>query len=199
MVVEIDNVELSFGVKTILNGVYLKAETGKVTGLLGRNGSGKSSLLSIIFGSLQPKYKLVRVDKKPVVRKLYTTGKVYLSSQIQTIPNFMKLHKAFYLQQISWTSFVSDFPQLEKYKNKRPENLSSGELQLVEIYLALFSNKPIILLDEPFMHIAPIYVEKVKEFIKQQKNNKAIILTDHYYQTVIDVADDIYLLKNRCT
>ena len=57
MIFEIDNVELYFDDKAILKAAYVKAETGKVTGLLGRNGSGKSSLLKILFGSLKPKYK----------------------------------------------------------------------------------------------------------------------------------------------
>ena len=49
MILEIDNIELSFKNKRILNGIYLKAETGKITGILGSNGSGKTSLLNIMF------------------------------------------------------------------------------------------------------------------------------------------------------
>lgn len=63
MVFELDNVELFFKNKRILNGIYLKAEIGKVTGILGRNGYGKSSLLTIFFGGLKPKYKLLRINK----------------------------------------------------------------------------------------------------------------------------------------
>ena len=64
MILEIDSVELSFDEKKILYGIYLKIETGKVTGVLGRNGCGKTSLLRILFGDLNPKYKNVRVDGK---------------------------------------------------------------------------------------------------------------------------------------
>ena len=49
MIFEIDNVELQFRNKPILSGIYLKSETGKVTGILGNNGCGKSSLMEIIF------------------------------------------------------------------------------------------------------------------------------------------------------
>ncbi len=66
MIFELDNVELYFKNKRILNGIYLKAETGKVTAILGRNGCGKSSLLNIAFGNLKPKYMLIRVDNKPL-------------------------------------------------------------------------------------------------------------------------------------
>ena len=60
MILEIDNVELYFSNKRILNGIYLKAETGKVTGILGCNGSGKSCLMNIIF--YRP-FKIIYVDK----------------------------------------------------------------------------------------------------------------------------------------
>jgi ABC-type cobalamin/Fe3+-siderophores transport system ATPase subunit len=50
MIIELDSVELYFDKRRILNGIYLKAETGKITGLLGRNGCGKSCLLQILFG-----------------------------------------------------------------------------------------------------------------------------------------------------
>ena len=65
MIFEIDNIELSFKEKRILNGIYLKTETNNITGLLGSNGCGKTCLLNILFGSLEPKYKLIRVDNKP--------------------------------------------------------------------------------------------------------------------------------------
>jgi len=55
LIFELDNVELYFKNKRILNGIYLKAETGKVTAILGENGCGKSSLLNIAFGNLKPK------------------------------------------------------------------------------------------------------------------------------------------------
>ena len=59
MLFEIDNVELRMASEHILKGIYLKAETGKITGILGANGCGKSSLLSILFGNLSPENKLI--------------------------------------------------------------------------------------------------------------------------------------------
>ncbi|WP_435314560.1 ATP-binding cassette domain-containing protein [Cellulophaga fucicola] len=70
MIVEIDNVELFFGQKIILSAIYLKGETGSVTGILGKNGCGKTSLLKILFGNLSPKNKNIRIDGKHQ-KKLY--------------------------------------------------------------------------------------------------------------------------------
>jgi len=86
LILEIDNVELYFKEKRILNGIYLKGETGKVTGILGSNGCGKSCLLNIIFGNLKPKYKLVRVNSKPILKPLYQTKLVAYLPQYHFVP-----------------------------------------------------------------------------------------------------------------
>ncbi|MFT4073062.1 MAG: ATP-binding cassette domain-containing protein [Dysgonamonadaceae bacterium] len=59
---EIGNVQLSFGERTILRSVYIKSETGRVTGILGRNGCGKSCLLKLIFGSFPGIERAVRMN-----------------------------------------------------------------------------------------------------------------------------------------
>ncbi len=91
MTLEIDNVELYFKTKPILRGVYLKAQTGKITGILGSNGCGKSCLLNIVFGNLIPKYKLIRVDNKPILKPLYKTAQVRYLPQHHFIPNRIKV------------------------------------------------------------------------------------------------------------
>ena len=55
---EVDNIELKFKSKSILDAIYIKAEKGKITGLIGSNGTGKSSLMKIIFGNLIPNNKI---------------------------------------------------------------------------------------------------------------------------------------------
>jgi ABC-type lipopolysaccharide export system ATPase subunit len=77
--------------------------------------------------------------------------------------------------------------------------LSGGERRLVETYLIVKGKSEIILLDEPFSHIAPLYIEKLKSLITEEKQHKIIILTDHMYKDVIETADSIYLLRNGYT
>lgn len=54
-------------------------------------------------------------------------------------------------------------------------------------------------LDEPFSNIAPVYIEKVEELIQGQKQQKGIIVSDHLYEAIIEVADDLFLLKDGYT
>lgn len=199
MILEVDNVELYFSQKRILNGVYLKAETGKVTGILGSNGCGKTSLMSILFGSLQPKYKSIRLDGKPILKPLYTTNEISFLPQHHLSSNNLRISTLFKLLNVNWFEFSNLFESFSFYWDSKINTLSGGERRVLETYLILKSEKEIILLDEPFSHIAPLYIEKFKELIEVEKQSKAIILTDHYFKDVNDSSDDLYLLKNGCT
>ncbi len=195
MILEADNISLSFGQKRILSGIYLKAETNKVTGILGRNGSGKTSLMRIIFGDLNPKYKNVRINGKYQKKALFKTNTVGYLPQHQMLPNSITIFYAFTLFQVSWNAFVAIFPSFETYKKTRFQHLSSGEQRIIETYLIVASDKKIIMLDEPFSFIAPLYVHKIKTIIQEQKKDKVILITDHYYQDILDISEVVYLLK----
>lgn len=195
MTLEIDNVELYFKTKTIIRGVYLKAETGKITGVLGSNGCGKSCLLKIIFGSLTPKYKLIRVNNKPILNSLYKTKFAAYLPQHHFIPNRIKAKTAFKLYKVSWDDFISRFPVFSSFKNLNLNKLSGGERRIIEIYLILKSDCKVILLDEPFSNIAPLYLEKIKTLINIEKQHKAIVITDHMYRHIVGISDTIYLIK----
>ncbi|MFD1614372.1 ATP-binding cassette domain-containing protein [Gelatiniphilus marinus] len=195
MILEIDNVELYFKEKRILNGIYLKAETGKTTGILGSNGCGKSCLLNIIFGNLKPKYKLIRINNKPILKPLYRTKTVAYLPQHHFIPNRIKVKTAFKLFKVSWEKFITNFESFSIFKNTNFNKLSGGERRVIETYVILKSDRKIVLLDEPFSHLAPLHIDKVKALISDEKQHKTIIITDHMYRHIIDVSDDIYLIK----
>jgi len=199
LIFEIVNIELYFAEKQILNGVYLKAETGKITGILGVNGCGKSSLLNIFFGSLQPRHKLIRIDKKPYLKPLFKYGMVTYLPQQNFIPPKMKLETCFQLFQVDIKKFLNDFPEFEVYKKTGMRELSGGQQRVVEIYICLNSKAKLILLDEPFSHLSPLYIERIKRLLHNLKKERAIILTDHMYRHILDTSDDLYLLKNGST
>ena len=196
MILEIDNIELNYGGKKILYGVYLKGESGKVTGILGRNGCGKTSLLRILFGNLSPKYQTIRIDGKHNKKKLFKSGEIAYLPQHQLLPENIKLSNAFSFFNLNWNEFIDLFESFKIYKDPKINELSSGELRVVETYLVLFSGKAIILLDEPFSFIAPLYVEKFKVLIQKKKKESVIIITDHFYKEILDVSDTLYLLKD---
>lgn len=199
MIFELDNVELYFKNKLILNGIYLKAETGKVTAILGKNGCGKSSLLNIAFGNLKPKYKLVRLNNKPLLKPLYTTGIAKYLPQYNFTPDGLTLSFIFKLYNLDWTVFIENFEAFSIYENSKFKNISGGERRIIETFIILKTKSKIVFLDEPFSHLSPLYIETVKQLIAQEKKEKAIIISDHMYQHIIDASDAIYLLKNGTT
>ena len=199
MILEIDSIELYFRDKRILNGIYLKAEIGKVIGVLGGNGCGKSCLLNIIFGNLKSKYKLIRIDSKPILKPLYQTKLVSYLPQYHFIPNSIKVKMAFKLFKVDWNEFEKHFEALSIYKNTKFGKLSGGERRIIELYITLKKPVAIVLLDEPFSHVAPLHIEKIKSLIEVEKQKKVIVVTDHMYRHIIDTSDNIYLLKNGCT
>ncbi|MFT5762355.1 MAG: ABC-type multidrug transport system ATPase subunit [Polaribacter sp.] len=195
-ILEIDNVELNFGITEVLKAIYFKAEKGKVTGVLGSNGSGKTSLLRIVFGELKPHNKLIRINKKPVLTPLYKTGIIKYLPQFHIIPKTLTLESASNYFHSSITDFLIDFPNFKSQKKNRFSNFSGGEKRLIETYIILTSDAKIVLLDEPFSHLAPLYIQKIKKLIENEKKKKIIIITDHLYRHILDVSDDIYLLKD---
>lgn len=199
MTFELDNVELYFGKKRILNGIYLKAETGKVTGILGSNGCGKSCLLNIAFGILKPKYKHIRIDNTPILKPLYLSRFVSYLPQHNFVPKTYKLKTVFWLFNLDWNEFMRYFESFSLYKNTRFNKLSGGERRILELYIVLKKPSKIVLLDEPYSHLAPLHIEKAKQLIEEEKQHKAIIITDHMYRHIISTSDNIYLLKNGCT
>jgi len=199
MILEIDNIELNFKEKRILNGVYLKGESGQVTGLLGSNGCGKSCLLNIAFGNLKPKYKLIRIDAKPILKPLYHSKNATILPQTNFTPNHMKIKSAFKAFRVSWAEFKNTFKGVHVTKHMKFNQLSGGERRLIETYIVLKSDKTIVFLDEPFSHLAPLHIEAIKRIISEVKEKKIIIITDHMYRHIVDVSDHIYLLKNGCT
>ncbi len=200
MLIEVDNVELSYSGENLLNGIYVKFETGKITGILGSNGCGKTTLLNVIFGSTKPLHKLIRIDQKPFLSPLFThDGLVRYLPQNEFIPKSFKLRNAFRVFDVSWENFVFDFENMSGYHSSAMSELSGGERRIVETYLILMSKVDILLLDEPFTHLSPIYIDKVRDIILREGKEKAIVVTDHLYQHIIDLADDLYFLSNGCT
>ena len=193
---EVDNIEKYYNQVQILYGIHLKALRGQITGILGSNGCGKSTLLKIIFGTLSSKYKLIKVDGKIIQKPLYTTGIVKYLPQHHFIPGFLSLRKALELYGVHPTEFSSFFVDEDFDLSQRFGRLSGGQKRIVEVFITLKSKANIILLDEPFSHIAPVQIERIKTVLEEEKQRKTIVITDHLYREITEVSDAIYLIKN---
>lgn len=189
-ILEIDSVQLAFGDKRILSDIYIKCETNQVTGLIGRNGSGKSCLLNIICGNLNPQSKSVRIDKHYLSR---VYPHINYLPQFHFVPGHLKINRIFSDYSISSTEFLHHFPEFNNKMGFKFKKLSGGHRRLIEVYLIICQASSFSLLDEPFSNLMPIYIEKIKQIILAKKN-KGFIITDHRYKDVMDISSHNYLL-----
>lgn len=193
---EIDSVILEFGSNRVLQDIYLKNETGSVSGLLGRNGSGKSCLMRILYGDLNPTNKSVRLNRK-ILFNTYKFPKIirYLP-QSNFIPKTLTTKRVFKDFNIDFDEFINEFSEFEKFYKAKLKDLSGGELRIIEIYSILKSKSKFVMLDEPFSKVMPVHVDSIKKIIQKEKQNKGIIVTDHLYQHIIDISDNLYVLND---
>ncbi|MDB5031438.1 ATP-binding cassette domain-containing protein [Mucilaginibacter sp.] len=199
LTLKIDSVQLAFDNREILQDVSLHCTQGEVIGLLGRNGSGKSSLLKIIFGTLKPSYKYVSINDEFIHKGYYKNRIAYLP-QHNYLPRGIRINKlAPMLIDHQCFNEFSDLPIYKNHQHKKPEQLSGGELRQLEMLMILYSKADFILLDEPFTHVTPIQADYFKEIIKIVSKTKGIIVTDHQYYNVLDISDKIVLLNEGCT
>jgi len=86
------------------------------------------------------------------------------------------------------------FPEFRPSYTSRIKDLSGGERRLINIYIISRSPSQFVLLDEPFSHLSPLQIEKVKALLTEEKQNKGILITDHLYQDILDISDRLYVL-----
>lgn len=192
---EADSIQLQWGNRTILSSIYLKCETGKITGLLGRNGQGKSCLMNIIYGTLDCE-KSVRIDNQAQYEAYKRPKLLLYLPQFNFVPKALSLKRIFQDYSLDFSSFAEWFPELRSKYKSSIGSLSGGEHRLVELYIIVRSSTYFAMLDEPFTHLSPVQIEKAKELLLQEKNNKGLLITDHLFRQVFDICDDIYVLAN---
>lgn len=193
---EVDSIILEFDRKRILQDVYLKNETGKTTGILGRNGTGKTCLMQIIYGELKTTDKSIRIDEKAIFDGYRNPKIIRYLPQSNFMPRNLRIKRIFKDFDLKFAQFINYFPEFEKYYDFKLKRLSGGECRIIEIFSILASKTKFCMLDEPFSQVMPVHVDSIKRIIKDEKENKGIIITDHLYNHIIDICDEIYIITN---
>ncbi|MEN8816101.1 MAG: ATP-binding cassette domain-containing protein [Nonlabens sp.] len=183
---------------TLLNNLELNLNTGEIIGLLGRNGCGKSSLMNVIFG----KYKadcIAHFDGKPI--QLRNHLKHELVAYLPQDPFMVGSGSVVDAVQM-WYPNPEDQdkilyePLIHKVHHVKVKALSIGERRFLEFLLIIYTNRSFILLDEPFSMLAPLQIERVKKIITAIQPNKGILISDHYYENVLQLANSSFVLKD---
>jgi len=192
-----DSIRKQIGGRQILNDVFISCSQGEVVGLLGRNGSGKSTMLKIIFGSLSADNKFISIDDQKINSLYQSKALMRYLPQDGYLPDHMKIStiiSCFCNKENAAKIMDSDL--VKSFVHRRIKQLSGGERRILEILLIVHSDAKYLLFDEPFNGVAPLYVEIIKELIKEHSKDKGFIITDHDYRNVLDISSTVVLMDN---
>ncbi|MFC7357620.1 ATP-binding cassette domain-containing protein [Jejudonia soesokkakensis] len=193
------NAQKSFGKREILKRVSFSVETGEVLGIFGRNGCGKSTLLKMLFGTMSSDLLDFEIDGKKV-----NASQVIPKQLMGYVPQHPFLPKSLKVRDVILTCYQDEKQQdtvfynsgVAKLTHKRVGELSLGELKYFEVILLGASTHPFLLFDEPFSMVDPMMKENMKTFFLEIKKEKGIMLTDHYYDDVLQTTSKNIVIKD---
>lgn len=196
---EIDSARMQVGGnRTVLENAYLQVRTGEVVALLGLNGSGKSSLLQMLYGTRKGTFRHVRFDGRPMEKAFLEPKAVRYLPQFNFVPGYLSVRRVFEDYKVDPAAFAADFPDLACCADARVRQLSGGERRLIEVYLIIRSQAAICLLDEPFSQLMPLHIATLKTLIRQEAESggKGYVIADHMYRDLLRISDRVCLLKD---
>lgn len=193
---QIDTIRKSFGAKKILQDVYLQCNKGEIVGLLGRNGSGKTTVFKIAFGLMDAESCFVRIDHQVLQNQFHRKGNLAYLSQNSFLPRNIRIKEFIRLFcSTENADFLREHSLVKPFLNSKVRELSGGEQRIIEILLIIFSESKFAMLDEPFHSLSPKVIQEIKTLIKEQSKHKGFIISDHNYQDVLEISNRNYLLS----
>jgi len=205
----VEDVHTYYGSIEALKGISLEVHEGEIVTLIGANGAGKSTTLRSINGlnhprrgsihfrgrdiTRDPPHDIVRsgISQSPEGRKLFPRMSVLENLEMGAFQRSDRSELPGDLERV-----YSLFPRLAERKQQRAGTLSGGEQQMVAIGRALMARPGLLLLDEPSMGLAPIFVERVFETIVEiNKQGTTILLVEQNAMMALDVANRGYVLE----
>ena len=202
---EFIDVTKEFEKVTAVNNINFKIENGKVLGIVGRNGAGKSTIFRMILRLIEPTKGTILYDKQEITQKIL--NKIgYLPEEGSLIPQYTVLDICEYYGSLKLMNkkdvidnlmyWLKEF-NIEDYLNVKIKTLSKGNRQKIQFIVSVLHNPDFIILDEPFSGLDPVSVEELKKAIlKLKSQGKTIIFSSHVMSHVEDLCDDLLLINH---
>ena len=198
--IEFKNVYKSFGEKTILDDINLKLDGGKIIGLLGRNGTGKSTLIKLINDLLTPTSGEVLINgKKPGIESkkivAYLPERTYLDKSM-TVDQVIKFFSEFY-EDFNSQKAYDLLKTLELDSKMKLTKMSKGMQEKVQLILVMSRNADIYILDEPLGGVDPATRDYILDTILSNfKEGSTVIISTHLIDDIEKILDEVLIIDN---
>jgi len=205
----ISDIDTYYGDSHVLHGVSFSLQPGRLLGLLGRNGAGKSTCMSTIMGFLKPRRGSISLYGDPVAG---LAPDVIARKGICLVPQGRRMFRTLTVREnlmvaaqsqkknngAGWSidRVFQTFPRLAERHAQVAGSLSGGEQQMLAIGRALMGNPRVLLMDEPSEGLAPQLVAEVGRTIAQLKaEGQSIVLVEQNIKLTLDLADDVVIIN----
>lgn len=200
MRLEVKNLSKSFKNNQVLNNINISFESGKIYGLIGRNGSGKSVFLKTICGFYKPDSGEIFYDNVDIVKNqsfpINTRALIEKPSFLPNLTGYENLELLASIQKRIGKKEIDEVLErvnLSSEKNKKYSTYSLGTKQKLGIAQVLMENPEIMIFDEPLNGVENETANKIRTILKEEKaKGKLIIVASHIKEDIEMLADEIY-------
>jgi branched-chain amino acid transport system ATP-binding protein len=206
---EVENIQVSYGSLAALHGVNLTVEPGEIVALVGPNGAGKSTLLKTIAGLLVPRAGAIRWEGKslseappqrivergvalvPEGRRLFAAMTVWENLELGAFPQRAQNQRRTQIERV-----YTLFPRLFERQDQLAGSLSGGEQQMLALGRALMGLPRLLLLDEPSLGLAPRVVESIFAVLAElHREGMSLLIVEQNVQAALNLVRRAYILE----
>ena len=206
---KVENLSVHYGMIQAVRDVSFEVNEGEVVSLIGANGAGKTTILRTLSGLVRPSAGKIQflgkeIQKMPA-QKIVAGGLSQVPEGRHVFPGLTvmeNLEMGAFLKknreenQANLKKVFSRFPRLEERKNQDAATLSGGEQQMLAMGRALMSTPKLLLLDEPSMGLAPIFIQEIFDIIQDiQKQGTTVLLIEQNANKALAISDRGYVLE----